>query len=210
MASGIAVEAIANVIETTTELGPQDTWPIPFDPSVSREGNRLRAGFDLANRRIADRVAEDAALRGMATTAVALLLTEKTTALAHVGDSRAYLFRATALTRLTRDHSWVEEQVQAGLLSENAAREHPWRNIVTRALSGGEAVDVEVAELELQPGDRLILCSDGLSSVLTDTAISEIVAQHDRQAVCDELVRVVNERGGPDNVTTLVLDIDAG
>lgn len=210
VASGIAVEAIANVIETTTELGPQDTWPIPFDPSVSREGNRLRAGFDLANRRIADRVAEDAALRGMATTAVALLLTEKTTALAHVGDSRAYLFRATALTRLTRDHSWVEEQVQAGLLSENAAREHPWRNIVTRALSGGEAVDVEVAELELQPGDRLILCSDGLSSVLTDTAISEIVAQHDRQAVCDELVRVVNERGGPDNVTTLVLDIDAG
>jgi protein phosphatase len=146
----------------------------------------------------------------MATTAVAVLFTDKTTALAHVGDSRAYLFRSEALTRLTQDHSWVEEQVQAGLLSESAAREHPWRNIVTRALSGGETVDVEVTDLELQRGDRLILCSDGLSSVLTDTAIRDIVACKDREEVCDELVRLVNERGAPDNVTTLVLDIDAG
>ena len=210
VASNLAVEAIANVVETTTELGPQDTWPIPFDTSIGRDGNRLRAGFDLANRRIAERVAEATELRGMATTAVAVLLTERVLALAHVGDSRAYLFRESALTRLTRDHSWVEEQVQAGMLSESAAREHPWRNIVTRALAGAETVDVEVAELELHDGDRLLLCSDGLSSVLTDTAISEIVAASDRDTVCSELVRLVNEQGGPDNVTTLVLDIDAG
>lgn len=210
VASRLAVEAIANVVEATADLASQDTWPIPFDTSVSRDGNRLRAGFDLANRRIAERVAETTALRGMATTAVALLLTDKTSVLAHVGDSRAYLVRASALTRLTRDHSWVEEQMHAGMLSESAAREHPWRNIVTRALAGGETVDVEVHELELHAGDRLLLCSDGLSSVLTDTTIHEIVSQVDRDAVCEELVRVVNERGGPDNVTTLVLDIDAG
>lgn len=210
VASRLAVEAIATVVETTIELGPQDTWPIAFDTSIGRDGNRLRAGFDLANRRIAERMAEAAELRGMATTAVAVLLTNETSTVAHVGDSRAYLFRESSLTRLTRDHSWVEEQVQAGMLSESAAREHPWRNIVTRALAGGEAVDVEVAELALHAGDRLLLCSDGLSSVLTDPDISEVVSADDREAVCQELVRLVNERGGPDNVTTLVLDIDAG
>ena len=210
VASRLAVEAIASVVETTTGLSAQDTWPIPFDTSVSRDGNRLRAGFDLANRRIAERMAEASELRGMATTAVAVLLADKATALAHVGDSRAYLFRDASLTRLTRDHSWVEEQVQAGMLSESAAREHPWRNIVTRALAGGETLDVEVAEPVLKPGDRLLLCSDGLPSVLTDPDISKIVSGTDRSGVCDELVRLVNERGGPDNVTILVLDIDAG
>lgn len=210
VASRLAVDAIASVVETTVELGPQDTWPIPFDTSVGRDGNRLRAGFDLANRRIAERMAQAANLRGMATTAVALLLTETASALAHVGDSRAYLYREAALTRLTRDHSWVEEQVQAGMLSEGAAREHPWRNIVTRALAGGDAVDVEITEPALTGGDRVLLCSDGLSSVLTDDAIRDVLSQNDRDAVCHELVRLVNERGGPDNVTTLVLDIDAG
>lgn len=210
VASHVAVDAIASVVETTIELGPQDTWPIPFDTSIGRDGNRLRAGFDLANRRIAERMAEAVELRGMATTAVAVLLTDENSTVAHVGDSRAYLFRESSLTRLTRDHSWVEEQVQAGMLSESAAREHPWRNIVTRALAGGETVDVEVAELELHAGDRILLCSDGLSAVLTDADINEIMSTDDRSAACDELVRLVNERGGPDNVTTLVLDIDAG
>ncbi len=211
VASQLAVDAIKNVVEDTRALGPQDTWPIALDPAIGRDGNRLRAGFDLANRQIADRVASTAALRGMATTAVAVLVAEATTALAHVGDSRAYLYRDDELSRLTRDHSWVEEQIQAGMLSEAAAREHPWRNIVTRALNGGKGLEVEVAELELREGDRLLLCSDGLSSVLTDTEIGRVLSTNaDRQAICDELVRRVIAGGAPDNVTTLVLDIDTG
>ena len=211
VASQLAVDAIENVAETTRALGPQDTWPIPFDTSIGRDANRLRAGFDMANRRIADRVASAAALQGMATTAVAVLVAEGTTALAHVGDSRAYLYRRDELRRLTRDHSWVEDQMRAGMLSEAAAREHPWRNIVTQALSGGEGLDVEAAELELREGDRLLLCSDGLSSVLEDTEIRTVLSTTaDRQAVCDEFLRRVIAAGAPDNVTTLVLDIDAG
>ena len=210
VASQLAVDAIQNVVEATTALGPEDTWPIPFDRSVGCDGNRLRAGFDLANRHIAERVANTDTLRGMATTAVALLVAGSAAALAHVGDSRAYLYRADRLTRLTRDHSWVEEQLQAGLLSESAGREHAWRNIVTRALSGGE-LNVEVGELQIQRGDRLLLCSDGLSSVILDEQIGNVVAAAaDPQAVCDELVRCANAGGGPDNVTTLMLDIDAG
>ena len=206
VASQLAVDAIQAAIEETTTLGAQDTWPIPFDSAVGREGNRLRAGFDRANRCIAERATSTDALRGMATTAVALLVSDAP-AVAHVGDSRAYLFRAEQLTRLTRDHSWVEEQIQAGMLTEAAAREHPWRNIVTRALSGGQ-LDVEVADVSLHAGDRVLLCSDGLSTVLRDEEIRDMVAATtDMAAVCDELVRRANAGGGPDNVTVLMLDI---
>lgn len=211
IASKIAVEAIAEAVEVTATLSAQDAWPLPFDASVSRDANRLRAGFDLANRKIRERVIMMPALRGMGTTAVAVLVGDETTTLAHVGDSRAYLYRSADLTRLTRDHSWVEEQVQTGALSETAAREHPWRNIVTRALSGDGVIEVELTELDLRLGDRVILCSDGLSSVLCDVEISEIVSRHaDLQTMCDDLVRVTNANGGPDNVTTVVLDINAG
>ena len=208
VASQLAVEAIQAVAEETTRLGPQDTWSIPFDSSVGHEGNRLRAGFDLANRRIAERASNTETLRGMATTAVAVLVGNAPAALAHVGDSRAYLLRTERLTRLTRDHSWVEEQMQAGTLTEEAARDHPWCNIVTRALSGGGVLDVEVSELSLQTRDRLLLCSDGLSTVLRDEEIGEVISTTvDMQVACDELVRRTNAGGGPDNVTVLILDI---
>ena len=112
----------------------------------------------------------------MATTATALLVDGLTAALAHAGDSRAYLHRPTGLTRLTRDHSWVEEQVRAGALAAAAAREHPWRNIVTRVLSAEEGAVPDVSELTLRRGDRLLLCTDGLSAVLPEPEIRSVLA----------------------------------
>ncbi len=210
VASELAVTEIQNIVESTRGLGPLDTWPVPFDRSLGRDGNRLRAGFDSANRKISQHMETSENLRGMATTAVAVLLDGVQAALAHVGDSRAYLYRADQLTRLTSDHSWVEEQMRAGLLTEAAAREHPWRNIVTKALSGSDDLQVDVSELELQPGDRLLLCSDGLSSVLNDSEIGDIMAaSHDLQERCDELVNRANAAGGPDNITTLLLHVAA-
>ena len=212
VASVLAVEEIETVVQTTASLGPQDTWPVPFDPNCGVAGNRLRAGFDLANRRIGRRVGEDDTLRGMATTAVALLLDDETAALAHVGDSRAYLYRADQLKRLTADHSWVEEQVRAGMLSEEAALEHPWRNIVTRALSGGPNLDVEITDLPITLGDLLLLCSDGLSSVVPDREIGKTVAEVTGVALqsgCDALVERANAAGGPDNVTALLIEVAA-
>ena len=98
--------------------------------------------------------------------------------------------------------------MRTGMLTEAAAREHPWRNIVTKALSGSGDLQVDVAEVELQPGDRLLLCSDGLSSVLNDSEIGDIMAaHHDLQEGCDELVNQANAAGGPDNVTTLLLQV---
>ena len=213
VASKLVVAEIRNVIAATADLEPDDTWPAAFDREIGTGGNRLRAGFDAANRRIAREVEGSEALRGMATTAVAVLVTNGQAALAHVGDSRAYLHRAGQFSRLTSDHSWVEEQMRAGMMTEAAAREHPWRNIVTRALSGAGDLDVELTEIEFQGGSRILLCSDGLSTVLQDSEIGEVVsAAGDLQPVCDELVRRANAAGGPDNITALLLAVasDAG
>jgi protein phosphatase len=108
----------------------------------------------------------DEALRGMATTAAVLLANKGKPVVAHVGDSRVYLYRGGALTQVTQDHSWVTEQVRAGVLTESDARHHPWRHVVTRALSGGDDPEVDVRELDVQVGDRILLCSDGLSGVV--------------------------------------------
>src|SRR5690606_29378514 len=111
----------------------------------------------------------------------------------------------------THDHSWVEEQVRAGTLSASAARQHPWRNVVTRALSGGEDPEVDVTEIEPQPGDRYLLCSDGLFTVVSDQKIAEILGDRSLtpDQVCQRLVEAANAGGGPDNITALVLQCDA-
>lgn len=179
-------------------------------PGAGNGGDRLGTALVEANRLLAARIAEDAALQGMATTAVALLAEAEAVALAHVGDSRAYRCRAGHLTQLTSDHSWVEEQVRAGLLTAAAARRHPWRHVVTRAISGGADIEVEVSALPLEPGDRILLCSDGLSTVVSDRGIAEVLRM-DRplREVCDELVRRANTAGGPDNVTVVLVDAHA-
>jgi serine/threonine protein phosphatase PrpC len=211
VASKIAVDAIEAFIGETANEDSGLTWPHPIDPMLGLDGSRLKSAFHLANRRLADEVAAAVDLRGMATTASTVLLKDDHKAmLAHVGDSRIYLFRDNELERMTNDHSWVEEQMRAGLLSPLEARQHPWRNVVTRALSGGEDPEVDVKAVDLHPGDRLLLCSDGLSSVVTDERIEEILrAVPVPTEACQALVDEANGAGGPDNVTTLILQIDA-
>ncbi len=123
VASRVAVEGIGAFVESTQTMTPDQTWPIPFDSEQSVNANRLRAGFRMGNRRLAAQIAASPALRGMATTAVAVLIDGGTGTLAHVGDSRAYRLRDRQLDRLTRDHSWIEEQIRVGALSETAARD---------------------------------------------------------------------------------------
>ena len=172
-------------------------WPFPFDPTVSLEANRLRAAFRIANHKIAAAIADSHDLRGMATTASAVLVGPRGASVAHVGDSRVYVLRKGQLDQITHDHSWVEEQVRAGALSPTAARQHPWRNVVTRALSGGEDPEVDVAEVSPQPGERYLLCSDGLFTVVPDSRIAQLLGQTDvsLEAICGGLVQAANEAG---------------
>jgi len=212
VASRVAVETIQTFIAETAGADKNRTWPFPFEPAISLEGNRLKAAFRLANRQLANAMADKADLRGMATTASAVLAGRSSACLAHVGDSRIYAMRNGSLRQLTDDHSWVEEQVRAGTLTEAAARQHPWRNVVTRALSGGSDPDIDTVEIVPEPAERFLLCSDGLSGVVSRDVIERTLGDRSLalDQICDRLVAAANDGGGPDNVTAIVIEIARG
>jgi protein phosphatase len=211
VASRLAVDTIQTFISETAGADKNRTWPFPFEPQISLEGNRLKAGFRLANRQIANAMADSSDLRGMATTASAVLAGAHNVCVAHVGDSRVYAMLDGQLRQITDDHSWVEEQVRAGTMTSSAARQHPWRNVVTRALSGGSDPDIDIVELTPHAGERLLLCSDGLSGVIAHDRMERILgdASATLEEICDRLVAAANDAGGPDNITALVIQIDA-
>ncbi len=208
VASRVAVETIEQFINDTRAADENFTWPFGLEPNLDIDGNRLKTAVKIANRRIATRVAGERDLQGMATTVVAVLTGRRKVTVAHVGDSRVYHWRTGEIKRLTRDHSWVEEQVEAGALTPSEARDHPWRNLGTRALSGGGEVEIDLTPIEPKAGDRLLLCSDGLFSVVPDDAIGTTLGQstNDLKSICETLVDAANHAGGPDNVTVLVLE----
>jgi len=209
VASRLAVEVIEAFIKDTRDADVNRTWPFPYDTTLTLDGNRLKAAFRLANRRLASAMEADDTLRGMATTAAAVLIANGKPVVAHVGDSRVYRLRAGKLEQMTQDHSWVSEQVRAGVLTDADARRHPWRNVVTRALSGGDDPHVEVTEIELRAGDRLLICTDGLSGVVPIEKLEAIVsATPGLDETCAALIAAANEAGGPDNITAAMLKVD--
>ena len=145
-------------------------------------------------------------MRGMGTTVVIALIRGPRAFIGSVGDSRAYLVRDGALRQLTSDHTLVNEQVRAGALSTQEARRHPARNILTRAVGSQEDVEPDLVEQDLRPGDTLLLCSDGLTTMVEDADILKTVLAHadDPKAACRALIDLANERGGDDNVTAVL------
>ena len=209
VASRLAAEAIEGVIRDTRNADVNSTWPTPFDISLSINGNRLKTAFFMANRRLTAAMETDEHLRGMATTVAAVLIVDNHCTIGHVGDSRVYRQRAGELSGLTEDHSWVNEQVRAGRLTDNDARRHPWRNVVTRAITGGDDPSPDIQEVPLLAGDRILICSDGLSSVVPNEQIHSLLAAgSSANDVAAALVDAANEAGGPDNITVVILDIN--
>jgi serine/threonine protein phosphatase PrpC len=169
---------------------------------------RLRNAFREANRRLYRKALDDPSLKGMASTCTALVLCGGRAHGAHVGDTRAYLFRQGRLRQLTRDHSAVQELVDRGLMSETARRSHSERNLITRSLGFEPEVEPDVlTPLPLERHDRLLVCSDGLHAQLSDEEIANLLGGDPLEA-CDRLVAAANARGGPDNITVQVLRID--
>jgi protein phosphatase len=205
IASRIAVDSISEFILHTKE--DDGTWPHAYDEQFKRSTNRLMAAVRLANTRVLEAMRKDARLRGMGTTVVACLADDDTMSVAHVGDSRAYLVRDGRLSRLTNDHSWVFEQVQAGMLTEEEAEKHPLRNVITRALGGALQVSPDASEVASKPGDVYLLCSDGLTGMLPEEEILRVVNENsdDLERACQELIDRANERGGLDNVTAILV-----
>ena len=173
----------------------------------ARQGS-LRDQVEQANAAVFERSQSDREVRGMGTTLTAALVEGSSVRIAHVGDSRAYIFRNDRLTMLTKDHTLVAKMVEDGEITAAEAETHPHRSIVTRVLGIGSAVQVDEGVLEMRDGDRLLLCSDGLTGMVSEDRMASILREvGDPQEAADRLVREANEAGGIDNITAVILDV---
>jgi protein phosphatase len=180
--------------------------------SLFRRGRgALAEQVQEANRAVYERSSTDRSVAGMGTTLTAAVVEDERARLAHVGDSRAYLFRDGELRMLTEDHTLVHRMVQQGEITEAEAERHPQRSVVTRALGVEGSVPVDEVIVDLRPGDRLLICSDGLTSMVGDDTIAGVLSrENDPQAAAETLVRAANDAGGVDNTTVIVLAFDDG
>jgi len=162
-----------------------------------------------ANEEVLHEAQLDPLKRGMGTTCTAAAVMGDRLRIAHVGDSRAYLFRDGRLEQLTRDHSWVQDEVDAGRVPPDQAWGHPKSNIITRAIGFGTSIDVDTYQYDLSDGDQILLCSDGLSDMLRDEEIRTVLASaEDIQTACGALIEAANGAGGRDNITTMILKVE--
>ena len=191
-ASRLAVETIQGIYNENAGDDPRDA---------------LLKGFRTAHERIQEYAAAHPEFEGMGTTCTALALNNLRLYFAHVGDSRLYLVRGSAISRLTRDHSYVGRLVESGVLRSDEAERHPQRHILTAALGAGAEIvaDAPLDPIDLKQDDVLVLCTDGLWSLIHEPEIHDIVSKHTASAACRELVRLARQRGGPDNITVQIL-----
>lgn len=208
VASRQAIESMVEFLrETQTNLAT-DSWPAPPNPELSESENRIVTAIKLANRDVCKLSMEHPEYHGMGTTLVSMLLDPRSNeaAVAHVGDSRAYRLRDGQLAKLTADHSWVEEQLQRGIISEEEAKNHRWKNVITRALGNKLDVDVDVATHEMYDGDVYLLCSDGLSGMVEQDHMEELLTKYpDLEECADALISAANDAGGNDNISLILI-----
>lgn len=179
------------------------------DGDETELGKKLLEGAILANSRVYDISSRDVNCRGMGTTLTAAVIRERELVLVHVGDSRAYLIRGDKIVTITEDHSLVQEMLKLGGITKEQAREHPHRNVLTRALGTDPSVEVDLFRVRLEKGDVVLLCSDGLNGLVEDEEIMKLVksAPGPDQAV-KSLVAEALDRGGTDNISVIVVEID--
>lgn len=194
VASRLAVEAVQQLV---TENLPQ---------IKSKEVPQLMAdALRAASKRIHEETSVNPELSGMGTTVTALLIYEKEAIVAHVGDSRIYLARAGELQQLSEDHSLVHEQYKAGLISAEQAKNSRFRNIITRSIGFEDDVDVDMMVLKIESDDVFLLCTDGLTTLVEDREILEVIKNNSQKKAGQKLISLANSRGGYDNITVLLV-----
>jgi protein phosphatase len=197
VASELAAQASVSALRTLVDASASLT-------------EKLRYSVAAANREILATAQANPDLAGMGTTLVAVLAGDDRIALAHVGDSRAYLVTGGRIRQLTDDHSLVAELVRRREITETAARGHPHRHVLTRALGVRRTVEADLAELTPAAGDTFVLCSDGLTGLVHDDEIAKVVGgAEDLDAICARLVDLANDRGGEDNITIVLVRCDS-
>jgi serine/threonine protein phosphatase PrpC len=202
VASQMAVETIGAYVDDNRRDRSASRG---FQPRTAQLGRAIEA----ANRAILERASGDAEHAGMGTTVVGVWIGDGLASIAHVGDSRAYVSNYEGFEALTSDHSLVEAQVQAGLIDREQSLKSVHQNILLRALGREPEVQVELGELLIGAGDRLLLCTDGLTRMVTDAVLADVLTRFrgDPQGACDYLVATANDNGGPDNVTVVIVEV---
>lgn len=203
VASHMALDILKDYLAKLS--GGSDTFMGNVDDKVSRQANQLASGIRLANQAIFEAAASNPSWQGMGTTIVAVLVKDGHAGIAHAGDSRLYLLRGGQLHQITGDHSLVAEQVRQGLITAEEAQKSTRKNVITRALGQWEELEIEMQDLELVDGDQLLLCSDGLSGMVSDPEISALLqAYPSPEQSSHTLIEVANSYGGKDNITVIV------
>ncbi len=201
-ASAMAVEVIPQKVKSGLKK-------MPLNPRAI-----LEEAISAANAAIYDRALKQPGLQGMGTTTVAMLFNGKTMTIGHVGDSRCYFLRPGSIWQLSRDHSLVQEKLRAGLITREQLKTDRMKNVITRSVGFEPEVSVETYEIAVQPGDTFLICSDGLSGMIDDLKMLELVEQGlykegDAQKTVQRLIESANAAGGDDNVTTIVVQVVA-
>jgi protein phosphatase len=204
IASKIAVEELAEFFRMTSR--DQDaTWPFKMDKARNYDENRLATGIKLANKSIFDKASTDQKYKGMGTTIVSVHFTDAAAYVGHVGDSRVYFFRQGVLRQVTEDHSLLNDYLKAKKLTPEEIENFPHKNVIVRALGMKDTVAVDVAKVEPQQGDVFLLCSDGLSGMVTDPQMQDILTRtSELEKACSQLIDMANAAGGNDNVTCVL------
>jgi len=205
IASQLAVETLVSFIRTSRH-DPGITWPYGFNTRLSFEGNQLQSGVQLAHQQIRYHAQRRPECSGMGSTLVAVLLDGIRAVFANVGDSRLYLWRRGVLRQLSEDDSWAASMLRAGASRESVER-HEMRHVLTRALGSTPELDLSIGQVELEAGDVLLMCSDGLHGPLGDDGIARVLhaAGDDLDRVAEALIAAANDAGGPDNVTAVLV-----
>ena len=209
VASALAIESITSFIRRSAR-DPDFSWPYGIDRQLSYDANRLRTAVQLANRRIFRAAERNQDYNGMGTTTVGALVSGERMSVAHVGDSRLYLLRNGTIHRLTDDDSWAATILAHDpRLNATDIAKHPMRNVLTNVLGARDQVEVHMSEHSLEPGDVVLLCSDGLHGVLDDPTLAEIAStEDDVESTTRRLVEAALDGGSRDNVTALVFRFD--
>jgi protein phosphatase len=208
IASAMAVET---VVKHCRDAGTNPAAPVigAVQPNWSARTKRLSAAVHLANRNIFKSAEENPDQHGMGATLTAVWIEGAKLSVAHVGDSRAYLLRSGSLLQLTRDHSLVAEQVRRGILTAAEAEESDMQSVLLRALGAQAEIEVDAEEHTLFPRDVLLLCSDGLTRMVTEPEIAgTLQAETDPARAAEKLIALANERGGPDNITVVIVRLE--
>jgi protein phosphatase len=209
IASKIAIEELAEFYEMTSR-DQDSTWPYKMERARTYEENRLATGIKLANLRIFERASTDPECRGMGTTIASVHFSAGRAYVGHVGDSRVYRFRNGVLEQVTEDHSLLNDYLRAKKLTPEEIEAFPHKNVIVRALGMRDSVLVDVSRHEHQKGDVFLLCSDGLTGMVEDARIQEILVRTpDLQSACSRLIEAANAAGGHDNVTCILTRLDA-